>query len=170
MPVETIASPHLYQDLIDPQLFVRLQKRIADQEDISHEAAAQIVDASLGFLKMCADHPEHRFAPSPTVDIGWHTFILYTRDYALFCEMHAGRFLHHEPNDDPDCPSTARGYGWTIEFMREQGIPFDFDTWTAHLPDMSALRTALLTGESKCTVDCDGGKGGVGGGGKGGCS
>jgi hypothetical protein len=56
--------------------------------------------------------------------------------------------------------------------MRDHGIPFDFDTWTAHLPGMSALRTALLTGESKpkCTVDCDGGKGGVGGGGKGGCS
>lgn len=27
----------------------------------------------------------------------WHTFILFTRDYAEFCEKYIGHFCHHDP-------------------------------------------------------------------------
>ncbi|WP_214110362.1 hypothetical protein [Acrocarpospora catenulata] len=40
-------------------------------------------------------------APSERVDIGWHTFLMYTRDYAAFCQTVAGRIIHHQPDDDP---------------------------------------------------------------------
>ncbi|WP_223884458.1 glycine-rich domain-containing protein [Micromonospora craniellae] len=36
------------------------------------------------------------------MDIGWHTFILHTREYAEFCQRLAGRFIHHQPEPDPD--------------------------------------------------------------------
>ncbi len=35
--------------------------------------------------------------PSQVADDLWHEFILYTRNYALFCERAFGQFLHHTP-------------------------------------------------------------------------
>lgn len=31
------------------------------------------------------------------VDELWHTFVIFTRDYAVFCDKVAGQFLHHIP-------------------------------------------------------------------------
>lgn len=35
--------------------------------------------------------------PSKAVDDLWHEFILYTRDYKVFCNKAFGEFLHHTP-------------------------------------------------------------------------
>src|SRR5262249_3890409 len=35
--------------------------------------------------------------PSKVVDDLWHEFILYTRDYKIFCNKAFGDFLHHMP-------------------------------------------------------------------------
>jgi hypothetical protein len=35
---------------------------------------------------------------SPIVDEVWHAFILFTSDYAAFCDEVFGRFVHHAPN------------------------------------------------------------------------
>jgi hypothetical protein len=35
--------------------------------------------------------------PSRVVDDLWHEFILYTKNYAAFCDYAFGRFLHHTP-------------------------------------------------------------------------
>ncbi len=35
--------------------------------------------------------------PSQVVDDLWHEFILYTKNYELFCEKAFGRFMHHVP-------------------------------------------------------------------------
>ncbi|MFO1415373.1 MAG: hypothetical protein U1F10_16000 [Burkholderiales bacterium] len=35
--------------------------------------------------------------PSQVADDLWHEFILYTRNYQVFCERAFGRFLHHTP-------------------------------------------------------------------------
>lgn len=39
------------------------------------------------------------FAPPHLVDEGWHLFILFTRDYELFCKEYFGHFVHHVPED-----------------------------------------------------------------------
>jgi hypothetical protein len=31
------------------------------------------------------------------IDEMWHAFVLFTRDYAAFCDKHFGRFIHHAP-------------------------------------------------------------------------
>jgi hypothetical protein len=36
------------------------------------------------------------------IDWMWHTFLLFTRDYADFCECYLGTFIHHVPNEDED--------------------------------------------------------------------
>lgn len=33
----------------------------------------------------------------PEMDMMWHTFLLFTQEYAEFCQRYFGRFLHHSP-------------------------------------------------------------------------
>lgn len=89
-----------YSHLVSGQLWERLVNRIQkDNSLLSRETAEMIMDGALGFLKLCADHPGNGFAPSKMVDIGWHTFLMYTREYQEFCQRVAGHFIHHAPND-----------------------------------------------------------------------
>lgn len=37
--------------------------------------------------------------PSQVVDVAWHEFILFTRQYHTFCKKGLGRFLHHTPTE-----------------------------------------------------------------------
>lgn len=35
------------------------------------------------------------------IDEAWHQFVLFTVQYADFCERHFGRFVHHAPSNSP---------------------------------------------------------------------
>jgi hypothetical protein len=95
------------RSLISRELFDKLTHRIVTDDKLDRELAERIVDQSLAFLSACAVNTGAPLAPSELVDIGWHTFLLHTRDYATFCDRIAGRFLHHVPTD-PNDPN-ARG-------------------------------------------------------------
>jgi hypothetical protein len=45
--------------------------------------------------------------PSQVVDVAWHEFILFTRNYEVFCRRALGRFLHHTPTEAMRTPTTA---------------------------------------------------------------
>lgn len=93
--------------LIPEQLFARLTARIgAEHPDLPDGMPARIMDQALAFLAACAVTTEP-IGPSPTVDIGWHTFILYTQEYADFCQKIAGRFIHHVPDDEQELGSVG---------------------------------------------------------------
>jgi hypothetical protein len=137
-PASPVTNP---RELISPALFFRLVSRIADEESVSREYAERIMDQALAFLAACALNPDAGLAPSETVDVGWHTFLLYTREYAAFCEQVAGRFIHHTPDDEAGAPrvddDTAGGaaqaktmtIGVTVNAMRAAGLPVDIDLW-----------------------------------------
>ncbi|WP_335988510.1 glycine-rich domain-containing protein [Glycomyces sp. MUSA5-2] len=86
------------RDLVSEEVFAKLAKRIADEHHFETEMAERCLDQGLAFLGACAVSTAP-LSPSMAADIGWHTFILYTRDYAAFCEAVAGRFLHHVPDE-----------------------------------------------------------------------
>jgi len=46
--------------------------------------------------------------PSQVVDIAWHEFILFTRNYNLFCKKSFGKFLHHTPAEAMKTQTTAQ--------------------------------------------------------------
>jgi len=85
------------RSLVEPGLFDRLIQRVVQDDGLDHNTAAQVVDQALAFLATLPQHPNLR--PSRLVDLGWHAFLLHTREYAEFCDRIAGRFLHHEPDD-----------------------------------------------------------------------
>ncbi|MGW1809241.1 glycine-rich domain-containing protein [Streptomyces sp. NPDC002078] len=118
-----------YRNLISPELYGRVTRRLAKEAAVRPETAERMMDASLGFLYLCATNPEQRFTPTPLVDEGWHTFIVYTREYAEFCSRVAGGFIHHEPRDNPNQPQAPGDPSLAISFMKAAGLPYDELMW-----------------------------------------
>jgi len=46
--------------------------------------------------------------PSQVVDEAWHNFILFTKDYEVFCNGSLRRFLHHVPAEAMESKITAQ--------------------------------------------------------------
>ena len=98
--------------LVDPELYERLVGRIVIDEQIPRPTAELAMDEGLRFLRECAERPDDRRSPSRVADIGWHTFILFTKEYAAFCDRVAGHFIHHVPElggGDGDCTQCHQG-------------------------------------------------------------
>lgn len=120
--------------LLPGGLFDRLTARIARKEVIERDLAERIMDQALAFLAASAQHTGEPLVPSGLVDIGWHTFILYTREYAEFCDHLAGRFIHHVPNDAPDMPAEKASLvdvrTRTLDAIARAGYAVDHELWT----------------------------------------
>ncbi|MEV8639432.1 hypothetical protein AB0395_48065, partial [Streptosporangium sp. NPDC051023] len=84
----TVTDPRA---LINPALFDRLVARIRVDHPEHAGIAEPIMEQALAFLAACAANPGIGLGPSELVDIGWHTFLMYTADYAAFCQRTAGR-------------------------------------------------------------------------------
>jgi hypothetical protein len=68
--------------------------------------------------------------PSHTIDLGWHTFLLHTKEYKLFCRQVAGHFIHHVPDDaPPDRSISAARHARTITLMQQAGYAVDHELW-----------------------------------------
>jgi len=121
------------RSLVSWDLFDRLARRIVTDERLERDLAERIVDQALAFLSACAANTGAAFAPSDLVDIGWHAFLLHTRDYAAFCDRIAGRFLHHvptEPTDPAASGDAARGTLLrTVAAIGAAGFVIDADLW-----------------------------------------
>jgi hypothetical protein len=121
------------RSLITPALFDVLVHRVGDDDELHHALAERIIDQALAFLAACARNTTAPLAPSELVDVGWHTFLLHTRDYAAFCHEIAGRFLHHvptTPNDPAGSGSAARDtLIRTIAAIDDAGFVVDPDLW-----------------------------------------
>jgi hypothetical protein len=81
-----------------PPLIERFQQKLG----LSQDAAMQLFDDTKRFLYLCgiSDKP---IAPNETLDFGWHQFLLFSEEYADFCQKNFGRFIHHRPTrlDNP---------------------------------------------------------------------
>jgi hypothetical protein len=153
---ETTACTTLaYKGLIDEQLWERLVKRLVHDEDMERTLAERVMNEALGFLGLLAHEPNIPYSPSATVDPGWHTFILYTREYAAFCDQIAGRFIHHNPTDTPGVDySDGNTPAQTMQAMLRYG-PVDEMLWV----HAASCEGGGGGGGSSCHGGCDGGSG-----------
>lgn len=71
--------------------------RYARDYEATPEQAALMQQECTRYLVLCAIYPGELGMNGP-VDDYWHTLIVHTVDYARFCELVAGRFIHHVPN------------------------------------------------------------------------
>ncbi|MBL1434434.1 hypothetical protein COB87_002625 [Candidatus Wolfebacteria bacterium] len=74
------------------------------EDGYSRHDAKELIDDVKKFLALAASVSE-AIAPTKALDIGWHAFILFTREYSKFCLRYCGWFIHHEPVDkESDLP------------------------------------------------------------------
>jgi hypothetical protein len=76
----------------------RLQKELT----LSEDNAKLLFEDLKRFLWVSALVGE-TVAPPPAIDDAWHVFLLFTMDYAQFCNRFLGCFIHHPPRR-PDEP------------------------------------------------------------------
>jgi hypothetical protein len=110
----------------DPEFLSRFGHEIAE---VQNEWAARVLDQAVGFMRLCSLDPDGQYTPSSTVDIGWHAFILHTRDYARFCQELAGWFIHHVPMGDEDKEAGHFDHARTPKALRTHGIAVDDTLW-----------------------------------------
>lgn len=79
--------------------FPPLVDRLVDKEAMSVDMATSVVADVKRFLYLCGTKEDGgpRLSPPEVIDIGWHAFLLFTREYQAFCDTHFGRFIHHVP-------------------------------------------------------------------------
>jgi hypothetical protein len=66
-------------ELISAEVHGRLVRQLINEHaGMTGDEAVRIVDATVAFLKVCADNPDDHFRPSLRVDLGRHQFILNT--------------------------------------------------------------------------------------------
>jgi len=123
------------QATVSTEFRMTWRNQIMEDSGIPLMEADRIVSDTLSFLTVCALNPCNRYRPSKKVDVGWHQFILNTRDYAEFCERVAGRFLHHVPEKfaAPSGEGTAvvDTLRPTVDAIEAAGLPIHKELWFA---------------------------------------
>jgi hypothetical protein len=116
--------------LDDVSVFNRIADRIAkEHDDVDRHTAARVLDQAIIFVAVAGKHPGKALSPSSLVDKGWDTFILYTIEYAAFCQRVCGRYVHHTPNDGLAVNATAINPAETAELIRREGYWVHDDLW-----------------------------------------
>jgi hypothetical protein len=108
-------------------------RRYCKDHHATPQEAEEVFREMLKWLYLCAQSaqdPEGTgCAISPEIekiDWMWHTFLLFTWDYATFCERYFGFFLHHVPNEDEDEGSAATDDETTrAQLERQFGLVYD---------------------------------------------
>jgi hypothetical protein len=134
MAMTSVMMPQEPSRLIDDTLFDKLVASIVGDGQLSANAAVRVLEQTLVFLKACADNPGVLLSPSKAVDIGWHTFVLHTLDYASFCDEVGGRFIHHNPICTEDIRSGV-ALERTISALRATGFRVDEELWRVDSAD-----------------------------------
>ena len=106
--------------------------------------------ATLRFVELAAavDEP---VAPSRLVDVGWHEFILCTRDYMAYC-TELGGYVYHVP-DSPGDTGDQTAYQRTRELLTERHGPLDERLWPTAGADCGVCKAGECEA-GKCKADC----------------
>ena len=82
------------------------------------------------------------------IDELWHTFVIFTREYARFCDVLAGEFLHHVPAVQR-APSFGNVDGYDL-FLNDYRIVFGEAAPKVYWP---ALRNDRVSDMNSCGVN-----------------
>ncbi len=100
-------------------------KKFADKHtQLSSEEINIVAKALRDYFYICNLAGRRRMVsmPSQAVDDMWHEFILFTREYKLFCEKGLGRFIHHTPAEampNPHLPQRGIKRAWRLACAKE---------------------------------------------------
>lgn len=108
----------------NPVLMRRVKEKIPD---ISHKNNLKVFDALRDYFYICSQAQGKMVAmPSEAVDIAWHEFLLFTKEYQTFCNRGIGRFLHHTPTEMMKSKTSAQQgikRAWRLACIKESIDP-----------------------------------------------
>ncbi|MEX0918752.1 MAG: hypothetical protein WDZ85_02175 [Candidatus Paceibacterota bacterium] len=111
------------------------------------EEAEELFRDTLTFLWLTQQENES-IAPPSIIDEGWHSFILFTRDYAEFCQREFGVFIHHVPKTERDSVSDRDCILRTIKAVKKHLDPVLIsDNW-------GWAKEGAISGRVGCGLDC----------------
>lgn len=66
---------------------------------LNEKQIEQVMEGLKDYFQICFLSGKRRSVsmPSQVVDVAWHEFILFTKEYQFFCQHSFGYFLHHTP-------------------------------------------------------------------------
>ncbi|MCP5274386.1 MAG: hypothetical protein H6936_05950 [Burkholderiales bacterium] len=86
-----------------------------------------VFDALRDYFHLCYQSKNKMVSmPSQVVDVAWHEFILFTRNYENFCNKALGKFLHHTPTEamlTPTLAQTGIKRAWRLACAKEKISP-----------------------------------------------
>lgn len=102
----------------------RLRSKLQERyPHLTPTQAGEVLRGLREYFQLCRLADRRMVAmPSQAVDVAWHEFILYTRQYRAFCRKGLGRFLHHVPHDAmPNAHAASDGIrrAWRLACLRE---------------------------------------------------
>lgn len=105
--------------------------RYARDYELSYEDAERHVFELRRFLALCAMNDGPAYGMRGQIDKAWHTFLMFTRDYAEFCQVVAGKFLHHQPNTGSESQSSGLDayQRFLADYERVFSEPAPADLW-----------------------------------------
>ncbi len=122
---EAVRSKTSLEDVMkyeNPDVVERIEKELG----VTPQQAKALFDDLKRFLWLAAVTPPTT-VPTPQIDEAWHRFVLYTKDYADFCNIYFGGFLHHAPQRLGEKRLEHADLFETIDAMHREfgGIPSD---------------------------------------------
>ena len=136
------------QHLIDSYQFPQaIARKVMDKyPHLSEHQAALVMDGLRTYFHVSNTAGKQMVSmPSQVVDVAWHEFILFTREYNHFCNRALGRFLHHIPAEAMESPTRAQSgikLTWALCCQRENILAHE----PTRLPVLFALDAALQPG------------------------
>jgi len=118
-------AQHALAHQAEPAMLIKFAK----DNDVRPERAAELFEQTKRYL-VIGRLVGAELAPSPAVDALWHTWILFTYDYHVFCEK-VGGYIHHKPlpPGSPEQPPLEP----TIELLRAGFGQIDVLAWPIEL-------------------------------------
>ena len=101
-----------------------IHKKIIDKyPHLSDQDVNHVMAGLREYFHLCSAAKGSMVAmPSQVVDIAWHEFLLFTREYEVFCKAVFGRFLHHVPTENMPSTTTPQAgieTAWKLACARE---------------------------------------------------
>lgn len=112
----------------------RVRRFMVEREGWSQEWATRVELEYRRFVEL--SYLYHGIAMVPSchaVDEFWHTHVLFTRDYAAFCEAVGKRFMHHDPTLGNEAEALQQPYAVTTlpAYIKHFGTSPPDDIWLA---------------------------------------
>lgn len=103
-------TPELIEKVLSYQN-LELVERFKSKLGLDDDMARQVFVDLKQFLYICGTRPGIA-SPTDKIDAAWHEFVLYTMDYASFCDEMFGRFIHHVPPKYLEDNFSSKGKVW----------------------------------------------------------